>query len=163
MKQAKNPSDLLWLNRGISRREQIVRGLIVILIILGASFVVYILFSAEVSAQIYIGYRARPPDISCDQIYEAYPDDKIANAAGLEYLFIEEDKDMTKNQRQDHNLSNRISRTGALPCFCENEAENGASSDQLYTVTYLKRTWTVPICKDQMKYSSTFGEFQIIN
>ena len=113
------------------------RGLLVVLIILGASFLVYIAFSAEVSAQIYIGYRARPPDIACDQIYEAYPNDKIANAAGLEYLFIEEDKQMTKNQQQDHELSDRISRTGALPCFCEHMAEKGKSSDELYKVTYL--------------------------
>ena len=50
------------------------RGLIVVLIILGASFLVYIAFSAEVSAQIYIGYRASPPDVDCEQLYEAYPD-----------------------------------------------------------------------------------------
>ena len=56
----------------------------------------------------------------------------------------------------------RISRTGALPCFCEFEAEKGASKDQLYSGTNLFGPFSEPICEEQIEYLSIFGLYQII-
>lgn len=50
VKPCKNPSDMIWSNKGISRKEQLVRGSIIILIILIVSFIVLFIMNAEISA-----------------------------------------------------------------------------------------------------------------
>ena len=48
-RECKSPSDILWLNRGVSRSSQLLRGLIVIFIILVVVVLVYFIFTGEVS------------------------------------------------------------------------------------------------------------------
>ena len=49
LRECKSPSDILWLNRGVSRSYQLLGGLFVILIICSVVVLVYFVFTAEVS------------------------------------------------------------------------------------------------------------------
>ena len=48
-RECKSPSDILWLNRGVSRSSQLLRGLLVINIICFVVVLVYFVFTGEVS------------------------------------------------------------------------------------------------------------------
>ena len=76
-KEAKNPSNILWMNMGVSRREQVIRGLIVALIILFIVVAVYFMFTIEVSFQIYISYKGNPPGVNCNALIEAETADRV--------------------------------------------------------------------------------------
>ena len=69
--EAKNPSNVLWMNMGVPRKTQVIRGLIVAFIVLIMVVIVYFIFTVEVSAQIYISYRGSPPGINCEKMIEA--------------------------------------------------------------------------------------------
>ena len=86
--QAKSPSNTLWLNQGVSKRKQTVHVLIVVIIILICAFIVFLLFSAEVSAKIYINYRAEPPNVECSALQSAYTEDQMLSMAALEYFYL---------------------------------------------------------------------------
>lgn len=59
-------------------------------IILITTFVLFFLFNFELSVKIYIEYRKSPPGISCKLLYETYDEKEMETAAGLEYLYNEE-------------------------------------------------------------------------
>ena len=71
MKEAKNPSNVLWMNMGVPRKTQVIRGLIVAFIVLIMVVIVYFIFTVEVSAQIYISYKGNPPGINCGAMIKA--------------------------------------------------------------------------------------------
>ena len=58
------------------------------LIVLLGTFIVYIIFTSEVTASIYINYRGYPPGVVCDSLLEAYGTDNVGYMAGLEYLYL---------------------------------------------------------------------------
>lgn len=60
----------------------------------------------------YINYRAYPPNVICDELERAYGEDGVKYMAGLEYLYLLDSPHELKD------LTNKISSTGALPCFC---------------------------------------------
>ena len=60
----------------------------------------------------YINYRAYPPNVICAKLIEAYGEDGVKYMAGLEYLYLED------SPHELDDLTNKISSTGALPCFC---------------------------------------------
>ena len=60
-------------------------------------------------------------------------------------------------------LTSKISSTGALPCFCQGKSEQGNSNDELYSFQYNNETLSEPICKSQMKFSSMFGFYMLLN
>ena len=72
IKECKNPSDIIWLNRGVPRKEQLIRGAAVLLIIGMVATIIYFMFSLEIAAQMYINYRANPPNVICDELFRAY-------------------------------------------------------------------------------------------
>ena len=62
--------------------------------------------------------------------------------ASYEYLYVE------KLREGDflNNLNQRISHTGALPCFCLHESKKDVPRDKLYKI-YANAEWsTEPIC-----------------
>ena len=44
----------------------------------------------------------------------------------------------------------KISRTGALPCFCEGEQKDGAPADKIYEVKINETMRQVELCFHQM-------------
>jgi len=54
-------------------------------------FLVYLMFTLEVSSRIYINYRANPPNVVCSELLGSYSEQEILYLAGLEYLFIKYD------------------------------------------------------------------------
>ena len=48
-----------------------------------------------------------------------------------------------------------------MPCFCNNEKDNGESADHLYKVLYGSDVLLLPICEQQMEYSDTFGKARL--
>ena len=88
IKQAKNPSNILWMNMGVPRKTQIIRGLIVAFIILIIVVIVYCMFTVEVSAEIYISYKGSPPGINCESMIEAETVERAEVLAGLEYAYL---------------------------------------------------------------------------
>ena len=89
IKECKNPSDIIWLNRGVPRKEQLIRGAAVLLIILIVATIIYFLFSLEIAAQMYINYRANPPNVICDELFLAYKERGVKYMAGLEYFYLQ--------------------------------------------------------------------------
>ena len=58
----------------------------------------------------------------------------------------------------------RISKVGALPCFCEQKASQGNSHDKLYPVHFHDTiTREEPICKLQMQYSGLISYGSLAN
>lgn len=86
------------------------------------------LFTTEVSAKIYINYRVNPPNVECDALLEAYSYKELLYMASLEYFYLE------KSDTGLHDLESRVSQTGALPCFCSNQAAEGYPADYLYYI-----------------------------
>ena len=117
IKPAKNPSDILWLNRGVPRKQQYIRGIFVIFFILLIVGVVYFVFTLELTSRIYINYRANPPDVVCSELIKSVGYDRVRVLAVLEYEFLK------RSTNGLNNLLSKISQTGALPCFCEYEAD----------------------------------------
>ena len=65
---ARSPSDLLWLNRDVSRRKARIYGYIIALVAICIVLVCGYLFSTELGLQIYISYRKDPPAQNCKQL-----------------------------------------------------------------------------------------------
>ena len=68
-KEAKSPSDTLWLNRGVPKKSQCIRICMGLAIVTFTVCIVYLMFSFEVAGKIYINYRANPPNTSCESLY----------------------------------------------------------------------------------------------
>ena len=49
-KESKSPSDIIWLNRGVTRISQIKRGVMVITIIMIVTVILILMFLAEVQS-----------------------------------------------------------------------------------------------------------------
>ena len=96
------------------------------MIIAAVTALVFFVFSFEIATQMYINYRANPPGIICDQLIDTYQADKVQYMAGIEYLYL----NSTQSGYKD--FTQRISQTGALPCFCEYEASQGKTPDTEY-------------------------------
>ena len=109
--QARNPSDTLWLNMGVERKEQIKDGIIVAFIILVLALMSTFVFVVVLDIQSYINYRANPPMKSCSEIIANYDYPELKLFAYLEYAYLETTPDF-------RDLNDKISQTGALPCFC---------------------------------------------
>ena len=82
------------------------------LVILGVGVICYFVFSMEIAAQMYINYRGNPPNIICSQLYKTYTEKGVKEMAGLEYTY------MLQLDTGVGDLTDKISTTGALPCFC---------------------------------------------
>ena len=61
--------------------------------------------------------------------------------AGLEYLYL------LDSPHELDNLTSKISSTGALPCFCDLEAETGKPNDYMYDLQYKNETISEPMCE----------------
>ena len=48
----------------------------------------------------------------------------------------------------------KISRTGALPCFCSDQAQKGFDDDTTYYIVVPNDTRPVQLCENQMKYAA---------
>ena len=88
IEQAKNPSNILWMNMGVPRWTQVTIGLTVTFIILIIVLITYFVFTVEVSGQTYIHYRASPPGVNCDAFIEAETLDRAQRLASIEYKFL---------------------------------------------------------------------------
>ena len=91
IKEAVNPSDIIWLNRGVSKREWQLRLVIAIIIVLVTSIGVYVFFSFEMGLQIYIKLRQSPPGVMCNQLYSVYDDANLQYLASIEYFYLEKE------------------------------------------------------------------------
>lgn len=64
--EARSPSDILWLNRDVSKRTARIGGgfmvLVVTLFILSSGYI----FILAMSVQNYILYRTNPPNVNCN-------------------------------------------------------------------------------------------------
>ena len=89
IKPAANPSDILWLGYGVTKKEQCIRGLIATIIVMIICAIIYFLFSLMISAKIYINYRAVPPGVNCENLVDNYTREQLTDLAGLEYLYLD--------------------------------------------------------------------------
>lgn len=77
VKQAKNPSDSIWENRGQLKKYTICRILTLLVVVLIVTTASQFMFNAEIEIQQYINYRVRPPGVDChtlinNQIEDTY-------------------------------------------------------------------------------------------
>ena len=66
LKKAKSPSDIIWLNRGISKGKQRCRFWTSAVILVISIIVLHLIFLLEIKAQIYITFRGNPPQVDCE-------------------------------------------------------------------------------------------------
>ena len=59
------------------------------LIVLGVAVICYFIFATEIAAQMYINYRANPPNIICSELVATYTKDGVSEMAGLEWVYLE--------------------------------------------------------------------------
>lgn len=72
----------------MSHTSQLKHFIFVIVIISICVWVVFMLFTTEVSAKIYINYRVNPPNVECDALLEAYSYKELLYMAALEYFYL---------------------------------------------------------------------------
>ena len=94
------------------------------------SIVFIFVIQYEMGFQIYIKLRKDPPGIICDQVTKSFGDN-LPYMATLEYYYLEVEWEGNRFS----NLNDKISRTGALPCFCQNKKEEGNKKNQEYLIT----------------------------
>ena len=68
VERAKSPSDMIWKNVGYPKWKLFTWFIWAGIFVLVIGFMAQLLFAAEISIQMYIGYRAAPPGINCDKI-----------------------------------------------------------------------------------------------
>ena len=107
------PSDILWLNRGVSKKSQLLRGIMIATIVVIVSLVSYSVFIIMLQGQIYIKFRGTPPGVVCSSLEGIYTEQYVQFFAGLEYQYIQE---VSVSSLADH--YKRVLRSGTLPCFC---------------------------------------------
>ena len=96
--------------RANRRLERLTYIMVVIFLI---SIVFLLVIQYEMGFQIYIKLRKDPPGIICDQVTKSFGDN-LPYMATLEYYYLEVEWEGNRFS----NLNDKISRTGALPCFC---------------------------------------------
>ena len=66
----------------------------------------------------YVNYRANPPFVDCNALIENTSESAMTQLAALEYLQVQDYK-VTDGGLDFSHMIARISKVGALPCFCE--------------------------------------------
>ena len=120
VERAKSPSDMIWKNVGYPKWKLFTWFFWAGLFVLVIGFMALLLFAAEISIQMYIGYRGNPPGINCEKILLPEKNDYAAQTylAAIEYLKIQMEKTYNPGLQ---NLTYRIPKIGVLPCFCAQE------------------------------------------
>ena len=70
--KARSPSDLLWLNRDVSKRSARIGGIVLAIIIICLVLLCGYCFVVEITMQIYILFRMDPPQVTCEVLEETY-------------------------------------------------------------------------------------------
>lgn len=87
-KSTKPPDDTIWLNRGVSKSYQCKMGILSAFIIVVTTMITFFLFSVETQYKMYINYRANPPGVVCDALFDTYGVDRVQYMASMEYLYL---------------------------------------------------------------------------
>lgn len=75
--QARTPSDLLWLNRDVSKRSARIGGTVMAVIILFLTVICGYAFVVELSVQVYVMLRINPPSADCSVISNVYDEEQM--------------------------------------------------------------------------------------
>lgn len=145
VKQAVEPTDIIWENRHVKRSERLVRWIISTVIMVSLTFCSFLLIIWLLKRYLLVEYTKNPPGISCDIVLKNFEGSlqQFAFREGLEWRDIDP---------LEYDLNRLTSRNGALKCFCDKQAEAGLPSEKLYEVIASNGAKKLyPICE---KYSN---------
>lgn len=80
--KARSPSDLLWLNRDVSKRSARIGGIVMAFIIICLVLLCGYFFVVEITMQIYILFRTDPPQATCEVLDASYSYEQMKALAG---------------------------------------------------------------------------------
>ena len=93
IKRAKDPSDIMWANRGISRWGRITRAIILLGIIFPAFYGwFYFAFVGVFNWSQFYYYYLRTPGIECQNVEARYPGDNMKQMAFIEAQYWDQSK-----------------------------------------------------------------------
>ena len=100
-----------------------------------------------------IKYFRNPPGVECDKEVEVYGASLAQMASAELYHF-----DSLKEHYTPH-LNDRVSRQGALACFCKNQVENlGEPRDKMYQIYNVNGEFgDFPLCESYYQYIAPYG------
>ena len=108
---ARSPSDLLMLNRNVSKLRARTIAVIIAIIVFALVTASSVLFNKANQSQLYYIFRLNPPNVNCRPTDFSQNYEQRLQMAAFEYLFNEQVKRSDKVER--------LSQTGSLPCFCD--------------------------------------------
>lgn len=113
VKQATEPTDIIWENRHIRKRERTLRWMMVIIIMTALAFGAFAGIVFLLKRKLLITYLNNPPGVDCSSVAteENYDD--------LKQLAYKEAQQWEKIDPFSTSFNILISRQGSLKCFCD--------------------------------------------
>lgn len=122
-----DPSDFAWTNRGLRSRRRCCRASILLMLALSGNIAVILSqFMTNIDWQQYYSYLKQPPGINCDTVRQQF-------GSNLDQMaYVEFQYDLLSRFPNEGNyvfLNERVTRTGAYHCLCEESQSIGKSFD----------------------------------
>ena len=125
LKQAAEPTDIIWENRHIRKSERNWRWCSILIVMALLTFGVFTIMVYLVKQKLIVQFIKDPPGVDCVVVTSSYKTD-------LMQMAYQESKMWTVVDNSSNKINQMTSRHGALKCFCDNKKSNGDKSDQLY-------------------------------
>ena len=118
MKRAAEPTNIVWENRRSNISKHLRKAIVLaIMFFIGFLFFAWAVFGIQ--AQLLFTYMRYPPGVDCEYMLKIY-DKNLADMASYElYEFLL----LKEKFPYEARLNEKISRKGALTCFCKHEVE----------------------------------------
>ena len=151
LKLPKDPTDILWTNRGFSKKKRYCRFGCFAYLCVTIFFGMYGFTSEALNWNQLFRYQQTPPGINCESVKTRFGDQLVQMAyAEYQYNAINVFAFTALNTVF---LNERISRTGALNCFCKDQTDK---SQAFPVTTPTGEAESVTMCSNQ-----NFGVFSI--
>ena len=126
--KANDPTDVHWTNNGISRGSRLARIIVLLFFGFFQTFSTIVTqFVSCINWQQYFNYASGAPGIDCDLVSSQFGDN-LVQMAYVENQF----RELSEFPEQSGYyifLNERISRTGAQQCLCEQDSAVGVVYD----------------------------------
>ena len=144
LKRAKEPTNIIWENRDISKNARRCRGAIVISIMATILIGFFLFATWALQTKLVAKYYAKPPGVDCENVISNYgtEGDDVGNKA-LQTMAWHEVQEIERLDKEWDEagklwylqLNQRASLQGSATCFCLNEIKNKkVSKDEFYDV-----------------------------
>lgn len=128
VKQATEPTDIIWEHKHFRRGERTIRWVLVVIIMIGLAFGAFMAIVWLLKRKLLITYLKNPPGVDCSSVTTQ------DNLSDLQQLAYKEAQQWAKIDPYDTSFNTLISRQGSLKCFCDYQGDKGFKSDHEYKV-----------------------------